>query len=262
MKASIGNTQRTVGTRVGAFVSERYVRLPAGTMTFEFVGCAGQSFGAFLPEGIDLLLSGEANDYVGKGLSGGRVVIRKPADAGWQDEHNVLAGNVLLYGATGGELYVGGRVGERFCVRNSGAQAVCEGVGDHGCEYMTGGTAVVLGPIGRNFAAGMSGGVAYLLDGERSKSRINQEMVSLVPLDEADHDTILRMLEKHLAHTGSPRAKALLEQWPASAGRFLKVLPDDYSDMMKAVESARSEGLTEDAMYDRAFEIRMGGKGA
>ncbi len=262
MKARIVNTQRTVGTRVGSFVSERYVGLPEGTLSFEFEGCAGQSFGAFVPEGIDLFLSGEANDYVGKGLSGGRIVVRRPADAGWKDEHNVLAGNVILYGATGGELYVGGRVGERFCVRNSGAKAVCEGVGDHGCEYMTGGVAVILGPVGKNFGAGMSGGVAYLLDGQGMEGRINREMVSLLPLEPEDLRELEDLLEKHAVHTGSQRARALLIDWPASAARFLKVLPDDYSDMLKAMDVAKREGESGDRLLDRAFEIRMGGKGA
>ncbi len=261
MKSLIRNTQRTVGTRVGAFVSERYVRLPEGTMGFEFEGCAGQSFGAFVPEGIDLFLTGEANDYVGKGLSGGRIVVRRPADAGWQDEHNVLAGNVVLYGATGGELFVGGRAGERFCVRNSGAKAVVEGVGDHGCEYMTGGVAVILGSVGRNFAAGMSGGVAYLLDGKGAGDRINPEMVSLLPCDAEDLRTIEDLLEKHAVHTGSPRARQLLKEWPEAGKRFLKVLPQDYRAMLQAIETARKEGCEGDALLDRAFEIRMG-KGA
>jgi glutamate synthase (ferredoxin) len=260
MKSRIVNTQRTVGTRIGSFVSERYVRLPEGTLSFEFDGCAGQSFGAFVPEGVDLFLSGEANDYVGKGLSGGRIVVRRPADAGWDDKYNVLAGNVILYGATSGELFVGGRVGERFCVRNSGASAVCEGLGDHGCEYMTGGVAVVLGGVGKNFAAGMSGGVAYLLDGRESENHINREMVSLLPMDADDLRVVEDLLEKHAVHTGSERALALLSDWPASGARFLKVLPDDYADMLKAMETATSEGCIGDALFDRAFEIRMGGR--
>ena len=182
----VRNVNRSVGTMLGHEVTKRYrgEGLPDGTIDVTLTGSAGQSLGAFLPSGITLRLVGDANDYVGKGLSGGRVVLRPDPRATYPAERNVIAGNVLLYGATSGEAFVRGAVGERFAVRNSGARAVVEGVGDHGCEYMTGGTVVVLGPTGRNFAAGMSGGTAYLLD--VNPTRINTELVDLDPLDPED----------------------------------------------------------------------------
>ncbi|MEU8380934.1 glutamate synthase subunit alpha, partial [Streptosporangium sp. NPDC048865] len=192
--------------------------------------------GAFLPRGITLRLTGDANDYVGKGLSGGRITVQ-PYDAAPLDGH-IIAGNVGLYGATSGEAFIRGVVGERFCVRNSGATAVVEGVGDHGCEYMTGGKAVVLGPTGRNFAAGMSGGVAYLLD--LDADRVNREMVEIETLDETDSEALREIVEAHLTETGSTVAKALLADWDPS--RFSKIMPTDYKRVLRAAESARLEG--------------------
>ncbi|MBW3639613.1 MAG: glutamate synthase large subunit, partial [Actinobacteria bacterium] len=236
----VRNVNRTVGTMLGAEITRRYggKGLPEGTIDIDLYGSAGQSFGAFLPRGIVLRLYGDANDYVGKGLSGGRVVVRPDENATFAAEDNVIAGNTLLYGATGGSLFVRGRVGERFCVRNSGATAVVEGVGDHACEYMTGGRVAILGPTGRNVAAGMSGGVAYLLD--LDESQVNREMVELEPLAEGDVETLRQMLADHLRETDSPVAAGLLDG--ADWGRFHKIMPRDYKKVLAAMEQARQDG--------------------
>ncbi|MBB4915773.1 glutamate synthase large subunit [Streptosporangium saharense] len=234
----IRNVNRTVGTMLGHEVTKRYggAGLPDNTIDVRFTGSAGNSFGAFVPRGVTLRLTGDANDYLGKGLSGGRITVR-PYEEAPLDGH-IIAGNVGLYGATSGEAYIRGVVGERFCVRNSGATAVVEGVGDHGCEYMTGGRAVVLGPTGRNFAAGMSGGVAYLLDPDTA--RINREMVEIEDLDETDADALREIVETHLAETGSAVARELLADWDPS--RFRKIMPTDYKRVLRAAEAARREG--------------------
>jgi len=245
LELPVRNVNRTVGTMLGAEVTRRHggAGLPDGTIDLTFTGSAGQSFGAFLPRGITLRLEGDANDYVGKGLSGGRVVVRPDRSATFAAEDNVVAGNVLLYGATSGSLFVRGVVGERFCVRNSGASAVVEGVGDHACEYMTGGRVAVLGPTGRNVAAGMSGGTAYLLDVDERK--VNREMVDLEPMDEGDRETLRRMLTEHLAETDSPVAGALLAD-ATSYDRFTKVMPRDYRKVLLAMEQARESGTDVD----------------
>ncbi|HSN05853.1 MAG TPA: glutamate synthase large subunit [Candidatus Angelobacter sp.] len=237
----IRNVNRTVGTMLGSEVSRRHGAdgLPDGTIDITFTGSAGQSFGAFLPRGITLRLEGDSNDYVGKGLSGGRVVVRPDRSARLVAEQNVIAGNVIGYGATSGELYVRGVVGERFCVRNSGATAVVEGVGDHGCEYMTGGRAVVLGTTGRNFAAGMSGGVAFLLDAV--PERVNTEMVDLLPLDAHDVSWLRDVLVQHRDETGSAVAAGLLAE-DGFAARFTKVMPRDYARVLAAQAAAEREG--------------------
>ena len=242
LELPIRNVNRTVGTMLGYEVTRRYggAGLPDNTIHVTFTGSAGNSFGAFVPRGITLRLIGDANDYVGKGLSGGRLIIRPHPDAPFAAETQVIAGNVGLYGATSGEVFIRGVVGERFCVRNSGAVAVVEGVGDHGCEYMTGGRAVVLGPTGRNFAAGMSGGIAYLLDAV--PERINREMVELEPLDDTDAEFLREVVEKHLAETGSTVAKALLADWDAALARFTKVMPMDYKRVLLARAAAEAEG--------------------
>ena len=240
----VRNVNRTVGTMLGAELTRRYrgVGLPDGTIDITLTGSAGQSFGAFLPRGITLRLFGDANDYVGKGLSGGRVVVRPDRTATFPAEVNVIAGNTLLYGATGGSLFVRGVVGERFCVRNSGATAVVEGVGDHACEYMTGGRVAILGKTGRNVAAGMSGGVAYLLD--LDERLVNREMVDLEPLEDGDVETLRRMLTEHAAETGSSVAQGLLDEpdW----ARFTKVMPRDYKKVLLAMEQARQDGTDVD----------------
>ncbi|MDP9417302.1 MAG: glutamate synthase large subunit [Actinomycetota bacterium] len=242
----VRNVNRTVGTTLGHEVTKRYGGggLPDGTIDITLTGSAGQSLGAFLPRGITLRLFGDANDYVGKGLSGGRVVVRPHRAAPFVAEQNVVAGNVIGYGATAGELYVRGVVGERFCVRNSGITAVVEGVGDHGCEYMTGGTVVVLGRTGRNFAAGMSGGVAYVLDVR--EQRVNAEMVDLEPLDAEDVTLVREIVARHAEETGSAVAARLLAEWNTAAARFTKILPRDYKRVLTARARAIEEGLDPD----------------
>ena len=241
----IRNVNRTVGTLLGYEVTKRYGGrgLPDNTITVDFTGSAGMSFGAFLPRGITLRLSGDANDYVGKGLSGGRIIVKPPPEAPIVAEENIIAGNVILYGATAGEMFLRGVVGERFCVRNSGAIAVVEGVGDHGCEYMTGGRAVVLGPTGRNFAAGMSGGIAYVLDeaGDFS-TKVNREMVDLDPLDDDDRAFLRERVEAHLAETGSAVAERLLADWSAALDHFVKIMPQDYKRVLGAARRAEESG--------------------
>jgi len=242
LELPIRNVNRTVGTMLGYEVTRRWggEGLPADTITVAFTGSAGQSFGAFVPRGVTLRLTGDANDYLGKGLSGGRVVVRPAADSPFDAETQVVAGNVIGYGATGGEIFLLGVVGERFCVRNSGALAVAEGVGDHGCEYMTGGRVVVLGPTGRNFAAGMSGGIAYVLD--LNVARLNREMVDLDPLDDADTEFLREVVGRHHAETGSAVAARLLADWEAAAPRFSKVMPKDYKRVLIAASAAEREG--------------------
>jgi glutamate synthase (NADPH/NADH) large chain len=257
----INNTNRTVGTMLGSRVTAKWggAGLPDDTITIRFSGSAGQSFGAFVPRGITMHLEGDANDYVGKGLSGGTITLRPDAAATFAPEDNVIAGNVIGYGATGGRIFVNGIVGERFCVRNSGALAVVEGVGDHGCEYMTGGRVVVLGATGRNFAAGMSGGIAYVFDADGSlAARVNGEMVDVVEPDESDCEWLAATLGEHVRHTGSPLAARILADWSASAGRFRKVLPRDYARVMAVLESAAKAGLDEDETARQVMESVSG----
>ncbi|MEM7140651.1 MAG: glutamate synthase large subunit [Actinomycetota bacterium] len=244
----IRNVNRTVGTLLGFEVTKRYggEGLPGDTIVVNFTGSAGNSFGAFVSKGITLRLSGDANDYVGKGLSGGRVIVRPPDDANFVAEQNVIAGNVILYGATGGEVFLRGAVGERFCVRNSGAVAVVEAIGDHGCEYMTGGRAVILGPTGRNFAAGMSGGIAYVYDPDGVfPRRVNPEMVDLEALDEDDLGWLRDRIEKHRHETGSDVAARILADWGTTSTAFVKVMPTDYRRVLEAAAAAREAGEDE-----------------
>ncbi|HEX4101621.1 MAG TPA: glutamate synthase large subunit, partial [Pseudonocardiaceae bacterium] len=242
----VRNVNRTVGTMLGSHLTRRWggAGLPDNTIDITLTGSAGQSFGAFLPRGITLRLVGDANDYVGKGLSGGRITVRPHPDGQFTAEHNIIAGNVILYGATSGEMFLRGVVGERFCVRNSGALAVVEGVGDHGCEYMTGGRVVVLGQIGRNFAAGMSGGVAYVLD--LPTQRINPEMVDLDPLDDQDRAFLADAVARHHAETGSAVAYALLADWDTAVDRFGKVMPKDFKRVLAAQAAAQRDGRNVD----------------
>ena len=246
----IRNVNRVTGTILGSEVTRRHGAdgLPPDTITFRFSGSAGQSFGAFVPRGMSLLLSGDANDYFGKGLSGGRLVAAPPPASTFAPEENVIVGNVALYGATGGSAFIRGVAGERFCVRNSGAHAVVEGAGDHCCEYMTGGRVVVIGPTGRNFGAGMSGGIAYVLDEAGDFAiRCNREMVDLEPLAEEEDATLVRgLLERHRDATGSAVADALLRDWAGAVSRFVKVMPRDYRRVLeeqRAVEAEAREGV-------------------
>jgi glutamate synthase (NADPH/NADH) large chain len=241
----IRNVHRTVGTMLGAELTRRHggAGLPDDTITINLTGSAGQSLGAFVPRGITIRLEGDANDYVGKGLSGGRLIVRPPTAGSLVAEDNVIAGNVILYGATGGEAFLRGTVGERFAVRNSGAVAVVEGVGDHGCEYMTGGRVVVLGPTGRNFGAGMSGGTAFVLDPDATfAQRLNPEMVRLDELDDDDRAWLEGVVRRHLAETGSAVAEQLLADWPTALGQFRKVMPTDYQRVLDAERRARELG--------------------
>jgi glutamate synthase (NADPH/NADH) large chain len=239
----VRNTDRTVGAMLSGEVAKRYGArgLPDEQIRIRLQGSAGQSFGAFLASGVTLELEGDANDYLGKGLSGGRIILYPPEASRFTPEENVVVGNTVLYGATSGEVYLRGLAGERFAVRNSGAQAVVEGVGDHGCEYMTGGVVVVLGPTGRNFAAGMSGGTAYVLDRERSfRNRCNLEMVELESLvDESEIWLVHGMIERHLHHTGSALAQRVLDNWELMVPQFVKVLPTDYKRVLQARRAAR-----------------------
>ncbi len=254
----IRNTMRVVGTMTGSEITRRYgaVGLPEDTIKLHFKGSAGQSFGAFVPKGMTLILEGDSNDYCGKGLSGGKIVVFPPREATFVPEENVVVGNVAFYGATGGEAYIRGVAGERFCVRNSGVNAVVEGVGDHGCEYMTGGRVVVLGPTGRNFAAGMSGGVAYVLDLDgQFVPRCNREMVSLGILDDPSEAVLVRtMIEKHVHWTQSAHARRVLDRWAELAPRLVRVMPNDYRRVIDAQARMREKGLPQDEAEMAAFE--------
>ena len=253
----IRNVNRTVGTLLGHEVTKRYKGdgLPADTINIHFTGSAGQSFGAFLPKGITMRLEGDANDYLGKGLSGGRLIVHPSTRASFAAEEQIIAGNVIGYGATGGEIYLNGIVGERFCVRNSGAIAVVEGVGDHGCEYMTGGRVVVLGQTGRNFGAGMSGGIAYVYDPSTDFARkVNYEMVAIEALDADDVELVQSLIATHADCTGSALAKRILSAWSTEVGHFRKVMPIDYKRVLTVIKQAESEGLDEQQTVDRIME--------
>ena len=243
----VRNVNRTVGTMLGSEVTRKFggAGLPANTIDITFHGSAGQSFGAFIPSGLTLRLYGDSNDYVAKGLSGGRVIIRPDEKASFKSNQNVIAGNVIGYGATSGEIMISGVVGERFCVRNSGAHAIVEGVGDHGCEYMTGGSVIVLGATGRNFAAGMSGGMAFVLD--LQPSLVNTEMVDLLSLPVNKEDFVKSSISKFFAETGSQIAKDLLGDWEKSKSRITLVMPRDYARVLEVMAKAQREGLPVDS---------------
>jgi len=257
----ITNVDRVAGTIVGNEVTRAFGAggLPDDTIWLKFSGSAGQSFGAFVPQGMTLELTGDTNDYLGKGLSGGTIVLYPPAGSPFKAEENIIAGNVAFYGATSGSAYLNGIAGERFCVRNSGVNAVVEGVGDHGCEYMTGGVVVVLGETGRNFAAGMSGGIAYVLDSDgQFKSRCNTEMVALEQLDEGDLATLRGMIERHAELTGSSRGEEILKNWRTFANKFVKVMPADYKRVLQAIARAEAAGLSGDEALAAAFAENAG----
>jgi glutamate synthase (ferredoxin) len=254
----IRNVNRVVGTMLGSEITRRFgpEGLPEDTIRLHFKGSAGQSFGAFVPKGMTLVLEGDANDYIGKGLSGGKLVVFPPEESTFVAEENIVVGNVGLYGATGGEAYVRGVAGERFCVRNSGVHAVVEGVGDHGCEYMTGGRVVVLGKTGRNFAAGMSGGIAYVLDPEGGfAKRCNREMVALERVEDDEEVALLRRLvERHVLYTRSPLGQRVLDRWKELLPRFVRVVPHDFRRVLEAVARMRATGLSQDEAEMAAFE--------
>jgi glutamate synthase (NADPH/NADH) large chain len=257
----IHNVNRSVGTLLGSEVTRRWGGdgLPDDTIDIHLRGSAGQSFGAFVPRGITLHLEGDANDYTAKGLSGGRIILNPDREATFDAEDNIIAGNVILYGATGGEAFIRGLVGERFAVRNSGATAVVEGVGDHGCEYMTGGRVVVLGPTGRNFAAGMSGGMAYVYDCDGTfGERVNPEMVDLEPLDAGDCDWLFEIIARHRDLTGSQRADAILSDWSIATRRMIKVMPRDYKRVLSVMRLAEADGMSIDEAHDRVMVAAHG----
>lgn len=258
----INNVQRTVGARMGGWLAERFgnYTLEPGLLRYTYTGIAGQSFGAFTVQGMELKLIGEANDYVAKGLSGGRLIIVPPADAGYDVENSTIVGNVACFGANRGEAYFRGVAGERFCVRNSGAKVVVEGVGDHGCEYMTGGTVVILGKTGRNFGAGMSGGVAYVYDPENQfAEKCNLEMVELYRVGETSDDQQLRtLIEQHFQYTDSLKAAEILQDWEATSRHFVKVYPREYHRMVEATNEMRRAGFSEEEVLTKAFESVVG----
>jgi glutamate synthase (NADPH/NADH) large chain len=249
----VKNVNRTVGTMLGAEITRKYggAGLPENTIDVALHGSAGNSFGAFIPSGLTLRLYGDANDYVGKGLSGGRVIVRPDEKATFDSATNVIAGNVIGYGATSGEIMIRGLVGERFCVRNSGATAIVEGVGDHGCEYMTGGIAVILGKTGRNFAAGMSGGRAFVLD--LDPSLVNTEMVDVLSMPPDQSEIVKALISKFYAETGSTTAKGLLDNWADGAKRISMIMPRDYAKVLLAMERAEREGLPVDKVIMEAI---------
>ena len=256
----IRNVNRTVGTMLGHEITKRWkgAGLPDGTIDIHFTGSAGQSFGAFVPTGVTMRLVGDANDYLGKGLSGGRLIVRPDPTAPFVAEEQIIAGNVIAYGATSGEIFLRGVVGERFCVRNSGAVAVVEGIGDHGCEYMTGGRVVVLGPTGRNFGAGMSGGIAYVYDPDGVfPARVNREMVALEDVG-GDGRRAARTVARHHAFTDSAVAARLLAAGTRRSTRFVKVMPLDYKRVLTVIGEAEAEGLDEHEILQRVMEASHG----
>jgi glutamate synthase (ferredoxin) len=266
----IRNVNRVVGTILGSEITRKYgpAGLPDDTIRLHFQGSAGQSFGAFIPKGMTLILEGDANDYVGKGLSGGKIVVYPPEGSTFVSWENVIIGNVAFYGATAGEAFIRGMAGERFCVRNSGLTAVVLSVGDHGCEYMTGGRVVVLGQTGRNFAAGMSGGIAYVLDetGE-FPAKCNQEMVKLFPLEDPQEiEEVQGLIRKHAEHTKSKRSWKILALWEEMQPKFIKVYPNDYRRVIETQKRFKESGLSDEEAIMAAFEenandlARVGGK--
>ncbi|WP_306333837.1 glutamate synthase large subunit [Streptomyces sp. KL118A] len=259
-QVAIRNINRTVGTMLGHEVTKKFggAGLPDDTVDITFTGSAGQSFGAFVPRGVTLRLEGDANDYVGKGLSGGRIIVRPDRGADHLAEYSTIAGNTIAYGATGGELFLRGRTGERFCVRNSGATVVSEGVGDHGCEYMTGGHAVVLGETGRNFAAGMSGGIAYVIDLDRDNVNAGN-LAAVEPLDETDKQWLHDVVRRHHEETGSTVAEKLLAEWDTAVDRFSRIIPSTYKAVLAAKEAAERAGLSETEITEKMMEAATNG---
>jgi glutamate synthase (ferredoxin) len=245
----INNTNRSVGAIVSNEISKiyGYLGLPEDTLNINFTGSAGQSLGAFSAHGLTFTVEGNTNDYLGKGLSGAKLIIKKPAKATFVAEDNVIVGNVCLFGAVEGEAYINGIAGERFAVRNSGATAVVEGVGDHGCEYMTGGKVVVLGSTGRNFAAGMSGGIAYIYDPENkfTNGLCNTESIAFEDIEAEEAEELKALIEKHVNYTNSTRGTELLADWATSLSKFVKVMPTDYKKALKRLEKEKlSQELT------------------
>ena len=256
----VSSTDRALGTILGSEITRRFgSELPEDTFTVRCTGGGGQSFGAFIPKGLTLRLSGDSNDYFGKGLSGGKLVLSPPEGAAFRADENIIVGNVALYGATSGKAFIAGVAGERFCVRNSGAYAVCEGVGDHGCEYMTGGRAVILGTTGKNFAAGMSGGIVYLLDEDSTAyQRINKGMVKIEDVsNKYDVQELKELITEHVHETGSEKGRRVLDDFASYLPKFKKIIPIDYDRMLKTVIQMEEKGLsTEQAQFEAFYAIR------
>jgi len=257
------NVNRVVGTIVGSEITKKHgpAGLPEDTVLLKFNGSAGQSFGAFMPRGMTHELEGDANDYFGKGLSGGKLIVYPPKGSTFASQDNIIIGNVALYGATAGEIFVCGMAGERFAVRNSGVNAVVEGVGDHACEYMTGGRVVILGKTGRNFAAGMSGGVAYVLDEAGDfHTRCNMELVGLEKLEDTDEiEEVWKLIHRYQTYTKCQRAAAMLADWKNWVPKFVKVMPQDYKRVLTSLKKVQSQGLTGDEAIMAAFEENVKG---
>ena len=252
----VSNTDRSFGTIFGSEITKRYEdSLEEDTFLIQCSGSGGQSFGAFIPKGLTLELTGDSNDYFGKGLSGGKLVVYPPAGVKYKKDENIIIGNVALYGATSGKAFINGVAGERFCVRNSGAMAVVEGVGDHGCEYMTGGRVAVLGKTGKNFAAGMSGGIAYVLDEENDLyTRINKEMVFSEEIsNKYDVMELKDMIKEHVALTNSEKGKEILDHFSDYLPKFKKIIPYDYNRMMMAIVQMEEKGLSSEQAQIEAF---------
>lgn len=263
ISAHIGNTDRTFATLLGAQLTRLHHNgLEEDTITIDCQGAGGQSFGAFIPKGLTLDLVGDANDYLGKGLSGGKIIVKAPKDAGYDPHENIIVGNVALYGATSGETYIAGMAGERFCVRNSGAIAVVEGVGEHGCEYMTGGRAVILGTTGKNFAAGMSGGVAYVYDEDNKLYRnLNKGMVLMEKVEnKTDREELRSILEKHLHYTGSKKAEQILANFEENLMKFKKIIPEDYKKLIGLTVMYEEQGMSREDAQIEAFYAATGNK--
>ena len=262
-KLEITNINRVTGTILSSEIAREHgeTGLEEDSIKLSFVGSAGQSFGAFLAPGVTMKLIGDSNDYIGKGLSGGKIIVVPPENANFNPSENVIIGNVAFYGAIKGEAYIRGIAGERFCVRNSGMTAVVEGIGDHGCEYMTGGCVAVIGRTGRNFAAGMSGGIAYVYnsDGELDQN-CNKELVSLECLEDKDLAQLKEMLEKHLKNTGSDVAGNILDNWDSEAKNFVKVIPNDYKKVVAVLDEELAKGTDRDEAMLIAFENITGKK--
>ena len=262
ISARVTNIDRALGTILGSEITRKLGDdVPQDTFTVECLGSGGQSFGAFIPKGLTLELVGDCNDYFGKGLSGGKLIVYPPEDVQYEADENIIIGNVALYGATSGEAYINGVAGERFCVRNSGAHAVVEGVGDHGCEYMTGGCVVILGQTGKNFAAGMSGGIAYVLD-ENSDLylKLNKELVSSSSVtDKYDVMQLKEMIQKHVDSTGSKRGKEILDHFSEYLPKFKKIIPNDYQNMLQKIAQMEEKGMSnEQAQIEAFYQLKKG----
>jgi glutamate synthase (ferredoxin) len=257
----INNLDRTFGTILGSTITETLGNhVKDDTFVVNCIGAGGQSFGAFIPSGLTLKLTGDTNDYLGKGLSGGKIIIKKPEECDYQADENIIVGNVCFYGATKGEAYINGVAGERFAVRNSGASLVVEGIGDHGCEYMTGGRVVVLGKTGRNFGAGMSGGIAYVYDSENTLySRVSKELMPYSSVeDSSDKEELLDMISKHYQNTGSKIAKSILKDFSKQVSSFKKVEPEAYKNMINEIKKYQQDGLSYEQAEIRAFNKMKG----